>query len=89
MNWLFKSAQLYPYWLDGKTRCRIMRHVGAGRILVETHDKRVFEMFDSEFRRRATKSQSTEGAPQDRLCPFCGKLSANNVCTSCGKEVVD
>lgn len=89
MNWLAKFAQIYPYWLDGKIKCRVMRQVGSGRILVETYDNRVFEMFDSEFRRRAKKTQSTEGVPKDRLCPFCGKLSENNVCAFCDKEVVD
>lgn len=86
MNWIQKLS-IFNYTLDGRIPCRIKSRLDHGRILVETQNGGVFEIFESEFMKR-TKNKIKPKFPNDLLCNNCGNLSDNNYCNNCGREIV-
>lgn len=84
-----KMSQVYPYKMDGVVDCRIIQPTGGGKLLIETKDRKVFEIFESSFRRRIKHTpKSNMSFPKDRLCPGCGNLNSDDSCSSCGQETV-
>lgn len=85
MNWFIRLSQLYPYLFDGSIKCRIINHLRAGKILIETEKGHRFEIYESQFRKRIKiPPKVLTQYPADQLCDLCGHLSRDEVCELCG-----